>query len=291
MQRFLEQLDRRWIFLMMFLAIAVPVLMQLEFRNQPGQLAKSFFDAIERLPDGSKVLVSFDYDPASEGELQPMATAMLYHIGSKRHKLYVMALWPLGDTMASNSIQRTLLGYFPQYRYGEDYVELGFKAGNEGVIKLAVTDLVQVYPTDARGTPLGAVPMMRGIENLQAMDLVISISAGYPGSKEWAQYFIGAFPREEFVTGTTGVQSVSLYPYIPNQIEGMLGAIKGAADYEALVTERYPGPDGKPPEQLLEGHRRMGPQLTAHLLIVALIIAGNVVYFLQRAQRRREAAR
>jgi hypothetical protein len=61
----------------------------------------------------------------------------------------------------------------------------------------------------------------------------------------------------------------------------MLGAIKGAAEYEALVNAKYGGE-----EKYLEANRRMGPQLVAHLLMIALILAGNWVYFMSRRQNR-----
>ena len=37
--------------------------------------------------------------------------------------------------------------------------------------------------------------------------------------------------------------------------------------------------------QYLEGIRRMGPQLVAHLLMIFLIIAGNVIFFLDRKRK------
>jgi hypothetical protein len=88
------------------------------------------------------------------------------------------------------------------------------------------------------------------------------------------------------VAGCTGVQAPLLYPYIPQQLPGLLGAIKGAAEYEKLVVERYLGDDPDP--KYLEGVRRMGPQLVAHVLMILLIVAGNIIYF---AGRRQGAAR
>lgn len=284
----LERIDRRIVFLMMGLAIAIPVLFPFPFDYKPSVLARSVFDEIESLPDGSKVCFSFDYDPASEGEIAPMTKALLYHCGKKRHKLYFMALWGPGASLCTQSIDEILLKYCrDDYTYGEDYVEFGYATGNEGVIKVAVTDFRQMYRTDVRGTPVDRIPMMQGVQNLQAMDLLISASSGYPGSKEWILYYVGAYPNERVVTGTTGVQSVSLYPYIPNQLRGMLGAIKGAAEYETIVSETYPGPGGTRIPDLTEGQRRMGPQLTAHLLMILLIILGNMLYFHSRRKRRR----
>ena len=69
-----SNLDRRWIFLAMGLAVGVPILLKLRFPEVPGPLAIATFNAIEAVPEGSRVLIAFDYDPASEGELQPVAT-------------------------------------------------------------------------------------------------------------------------------------------------------------------------------------------------------------------------
>ncbi|MHC5004311.1 MAG: hypothetical protein ACYTJ0_14445, partial [Planctomycetota bacterium] len=94
------------------------------------------------------------------------------------------------------------------------------------------------------------------------------------------------FPNDvRLVAGCTGVQAPLLYPYIPEQLPGLLGAIKGAAEYEALVVEKYGG--DKPDPRYLEGLRRMGPQLVAHLLMIALIIAGNIIFFFERRRERR----
>jgi len=289
--RLLQNLDRRWIFLAMGLAVAIPILLQLRFPESVGSKARDTFAAIESLPEGSKVLLSFDYDPASEGELQPMANAFVHHAASRGHKLYFMALWPLGSQKVKETVDAILKPHHPEYVEGRDYVLLGFKAGNEGVIKVATTSLPQAYPTVDGGSQFSEVPMLAGISNLSAMDLVVSVSAGYPGTKEWVQYFVSAFPGERLVCGTTGVQAVNFYPYYPKQIVGMLSAIKGAAEYEVLVNEKYPGGDGQPIPLLLEGQRRMGPQLTAHLLMIVLILLGNLVYFMTRGSDARGGRR
>ena len=42
------------------------------------------------------------------------------------------------------------------------------------------------------------------------------------------------------VAGTTGVGAPALNPYIPNQLRGILGAIKAAAEYEQALIEKFP---------------------------------------------------
>lgn len=128
--------------------------------------------------------------------------------------------------------------------------------------------------------------MMQGIENIQQMKLIIEVSSGYPGTREWVQYGVTPFPdRIRLVAGTTGVQATTLYPYLPRQLAGLLGAIKGAAEYEKLVIDKYGGPHPDP--KYLDALRRMGPQLVAHLLIILLIVVANILFFLDKRQEAR----
>jgi hypothetical protein len=284
----LKNLDRRWIFLMMFLSVSIPIIIigitGQSFPEKPTQLAYSTFDAIDTLKQGDKVMLSFDFDPASEGELGPMATAFTYHCAAKGLKMYFMALWPVGPQMIDNAIENVIKKDFPDLVYGKDYVNLGFKSGGEGVIKVIVTDFLELFSTDAKGTPFKDIPMNKEISSVQDMDLVINISAGSAGTKEWVQYAVTPYPDEiTLVAGCTGVQAPLLYPYIPEQLPGLLGAIKGAAEYEKLVFDKYYRDKGKEvPGRYQEGVRRMGPQLVAHLLMILLIIAGNFIYFVEK---------
>jgi hypothetical protein len=129
--------------------------------------------------------------------------------------------------------------------------------------------------------------MMQNIKSLQDFDLLVNVSAGYAGTKEWVQYAVTAYPDKiKLVAGCTGVQAPLLYPYIPEQLPGLLGAIKGAAEYEALVIEKYGKRDAQgeiiESGKYLEGIRRMGPQLVGHVLMIVLIVLGNYVYFIDR---------
>jgi hypothetical protein len=288
MYEFLKSLDKRWIFLLMFLAVSIPIYVigktGKTFPEVPTVLAYNVFNEIEKLHEGDPVLLAFDFDPASEGELGPMATAFTRHCCEKKLKMYFMALWPVGPQMIDNAINKVIKPDFPDLVYGEDYCNIGFKPGYEGVIKVIVTDLRQLYTTDDGGTAIDAIPMMAGIHSVRDFGLVINVSAGYPGTKEWVQYAVTPFPDQiRLVAGCTGVQAPLLYPYIPEQLPGLLGAIKGAAEYEKLVIDKYGG--DHPDPKYLEALRRMGPQLVAHLLIILLIVIANLIYF---TERRRE---
>lgn len=279
---FVKDFDRRWIFLLMVLSVTIPILFEITFPEKRTALVQAVFDEIEALEPGDKVLMAWDYDPASEGETQPMATAFTYHCAKKGLKLYYLTIFsPVGPQMIDDTVASVLQSDFPHYEYGVDYVNLGYKSGYEGVIKVIASDLKGLYTTDHHGTSVHDIPMMEGIENIQQMDLIINVSAGYAGMKEWILFAVTPYPEScRLVGGTTGVMAPLLYPYIPAQLPGLLAAIKGAAEYEALVMEKYGGED--PPLKYLKGRLRMGPQLIAHCLIIVLVILANVIYFAER---------
>jgi hypothetical protein len=203
--------------------------------------------------------------------------------------MYFLGLWPVGPQMIDDTINKVIRADFPKLEYGKDYLNLGFKPGNEGVIKVIVTDLRELYTTDDKGTNVDQIEMMNGIYSVQDFKLVINISAGYVGTKEWVQYAATPYPETiRLVAGCTGVQAPLLYPYIPEQLLGLLGAIKGAAEYEKLVIDKYDRELGREPDgKYLEGIRRMGPQLVAHVLMILLIIAGNIIFFYEKRKEAR----
>ena len=287
----LLNLDRRWIFAMMLIAVAVPILFQWKFPEKPSGLAQSTFDELDNLPAGAKVYMAFDYDPASAGELSPMATSFTRHAcelaRDRGIKIYFATLWPAGVPMIQGVIDGVIRKDFPELTKYDDWMNLGFKNGEEGVIKVVATDLRQMYTADADGTPLDEIPMMEGIKSIRDFDLIVNVSAGFPGTKEWILYAVTPFAQDiDIIAGCTGVQAPLLYPYIPKQLPGLLGAIKGAAEYEDLVLQAYGRRDDagnlQEPGKYLEAKRRMGPQLIAHVLMILLIVAGNVLYFTAR---------
>lgn len=294
----LLKLDRRYIFVLMTIAVMWPVVQPgwFIFPETPSGIVNNAFDTIESLPDGSRVFMAFDYDPGSQPELDPMAVALTWHCAKKGHKMFFVALWPFGAQKIDWAVGQVIEKDFPNLVYGEDYVILGYQVGAEGLIRRLVQSIQAPFPNCARGNSLSAMPVSRDVQSLADFDLIVSVSAGAPGTKEWIQY--AATPLNLKVVGAcTGVQAPQLYPYYPAQMQGLLGAIKGAAEYEAALADHYEefgrltaakGEDGE--ERLdprySKGRKRMGPQLMAHCLILALIVLGNVIHFLQRRPRR-----
>lgn len=275
-----REVERRVIFLFVGLAVSIPLLFNITFSEKATPIVMNVFNKIDSLPPGSKVLLSYDYGPSMAPEVDPMSNAFIRHCLTKGHKLYIMALWATGQSLAATAIDSIIKTEFPEKRNGVDYINIGYKAGGTGVLNVIITDIRKMYLTDVSGVNLDSVPIFHGIKSLRDMDLLISIGGGYPGVKEWV-LFAGAPGDIPTAGGCAAVSAPLLYPYYPRQMLGLLGGIKGAAEYESELMRRYPRFKASP----TPGIKMMGPQTLAHLIIIAFIVIGNISFFISRRKR------
>jgi len=235
----LNMIDRRIIFLFIAIAVIIPTIFPGGCKEYPTEMSANIYNKIETLPSGSRVLMSLDYDPASAPELQPMTNALLRHLCMKKHKIYLMTLWQTAPSIIRRA-EGLIKTEFPEMKEEIDYVNLGFKGGLQGVINAILTDIYQMYSTDNKGDNLKdpKFEVMKGVNNLGDMDLIISVSTGTPGLKEWIQ-FGGDMVKKPTCGGSTAVATPLLFPYYPQQMFGILGGIKGAAEYEQLLIDGH----------------------------------------------------
>jgi len=279
----LQFIDRRYIFIFIALAVIVPLLLGLRFEEKPSPIVLALYDKIDNMPPGSRILLSFDYGPTLAPEIQPMVDVIMRHAAMKGLKIYIMAVWATGQSLTVSTVRDVLQPEFPNYEYGIDYVNLGYKAGNQGLIRVIVDDMKKMYNTDANGTDIDEIPMMKQIASLKDMNLIVSFGGGFPGIKEWI-LFAGDPGRIPIGGACTAVAAPQLYPYYPNQMVGLLGGIKGAAEYESHVRREYPGEFRK---FSTPGMNMMVAQMVAHIVIMFFIVFGNVMYFLYRSKQRK----
>ncbi len=277
MRRFLERLrrlDRRWIFLAVGLLVVVPLMTGFHIAPvKPSARSRGFYDAIERVRPGATVLLAGDYDPGTIAENYPMHLAAARHLMERNIKIVAVELYPGGPPLADRVLH--LAGEEFHKRESFDYVNLGFKSGNEVVMSQMGSSIPRTFPADRRGVPVTQLPVMKGVENFGQIALLVSISAGYPGTKEWVQQVVSRY-HVPMIAGVTAVSAPEYYPYLQaGQLQGLLGGMAGAAEYEVLVN--HPG----------LATRGMDAQSLAHVFIAFMIILGNVAALPQRRAERR----
>ena len=93
------------------------------------------------------------------------------------------------------------------------------------------------------------------------------------------------------IIGPTAVAAPKYYAYLnAGQLVGMLGGMKGAAEYEKLLAARYP--DMARFYQSTRGFtatKGMDGQTVIHAVIILFILIGNVAYLSRRAAQKKGA--
>ena len=84
--------SRRYIYLILTIVIIIPILRPFKLKPLPMQPVKNLFDYIDKIPKDKALLISVDYTPDTEAELQPMTIALLRHAFSKRIKVGILTL-------------------------------------------------------------------------------------------------------------------------------------------------------------------------------------------------------
>jgi len=259
----IAKIDRRIIFLLIGLAVIIPLIAPLGLPVDITAPVKSVYDRIEAMPEGSIVVVSIDYDPGSEAELYPATLAFLDHCFRKNHKVYMMGLWAPGITLGNIAFQEIAPKYNKEY--GIDYINVGYKPGGAVMLLTLGRNVADVVATDYQGLPIDSFPLGRMVKNSRDMDLVMTFSAGDPGILHWIIYFNARFGTP-IAGATTAISAPRQYPYLSSgQLLGLLGGLKGAAEYETLVGRVDRATAG------------MDSQSIAHVVIVLFIIMGNII--------------
>jgi hypothetical protein len=267
------KIDRRIIFLVIGLCTLLPLLYPVGLPIKISPEVRSVYEYIEALPERSVFLLSLDFDPASKPELHPQAIALLRHAFRKNLRVVAMTLWVSGTGMADQLLKQ-VAGEMRK-ETGKDYVFLGWSPGGPAVIINMGQDLYTAFPSDYGGNPTKGIPVLDGVHSLKDVTYAVSLGAGNPGVEAWYVYGKDKY-KFELGGGCTGVIAPGLYPLLRSgQINGLIGGLRGAAEYESLIGQKGRAVAG------------MDAQSATHLAIIVLVAMCNLFYFSLRQQEGR----
>ena len=247
----LQKLDRRWIYLILAIAIILPLAFPFNSRTYTTRPTESLYRMIDSFapPDGTNpvdhnraFLMAIMHDASTMPELFPMELALLRHAFERDIKVFTIT-WlataaPILD-LAINTVKEefaTREENPKQLISGVHYVNFGYKipALYLPIILGMGEDISNAVEIDAEGRQLSSLAAMTNIRNYNEMNLVVEFTGSSPGGT-WITYARSRFGVNVAV-GVTAVSAADVYPYLQTgQMIGMLGGLKCAAEYEMLV--------------------------------------------------------
>ena len=269
--RWMVSIDRRIIFVLIALGTLLPLLHPFGLPIKVSPEVRGVYDYIESLPEGSVFFLSLDFDPSSKPELEPQAVALLRHAFRKHLRVIGMTHWLPGTGLAESIFARVAKEMGK--RAEKDYVFLGWSPGTGSLVIAMGQDLYKAFPSDNAKNPTLGMPVLEGVRNLRDVNYLISLAAGNPGIEMWYVFGKDKY-RFEMAGGSTGVMAPGLYPFLRSgQINGLIGGLQGAAEYETLIGQKGAAVAG------------MDAQSADHFVIIALVLLCNVFYFVLRGDK------
>jgi len=198
---------------------------------------------INGLPKQAIVLVAFDYEPGTMGEMHAAAAALVDHLMRKEIRLALVSTLPTGPATAEYFIKTTQLEH--EYASGTQYINLGYiPGGAAGLLSFAQTPK-WVFPLSHDHIEPWGTTVLQNIDSISDFALVIVITNDHDTARSWIEQVkprIGTIP---LLTVVSAQVEPMVRPYFGTgdnaQVRGIISGLPGGAAYEVAVGEKNLG--------------------------------------------------
>lgn len=270
----LANVDRRWIFGLMILVIAVALLKPVGLAIIPSDATKAAYNAVANIPNGSIVWLGMEFSSGGITELMPAAQAIIRQGFQKDLKFVCGGMWNMAGDMAEMAFN-AVVPDFPNKKYGVDWVNIGYKPGNEVLLQKLLTSVEDAAQgVDFKGNKLSTLPLMSQFKTLKDAKMCIIFCTGTPGENEYIKHVTGP-NKIPLVESCISVSVPGIMPLVQSgQVAALIAGMKGAAEYEVLIN--HPG----------SASAGMDAQSFSHGLIIIFMILGNIGYYATRNKKK-----
>ncbi len=273
----LEAVDARVIYLILWIAIGIPLLTPLYLPLSISPDTVAYHKAIEALPAGAIVAFGMDVSPAGYGgELGPQARATAYHLFTKPVKIVFLSFWETGAPLIQDVWKNKFVAdAMKDKKYGEDYVNLHWIPGTETGMSSFAEDVWKTVPADYKGTKLADLPMMAKIKSVNDFAMLICIETGTPGGPEYLRQWQARNRNLKMLVGSLGVSVPANIAYVASgQYMSILRGGRGATEYQYILKIVTPTD--------VQGADAM---TMSHVVVLIFLAIGNIGYLAIKAQK------
>jgi len=240
----------------------------------PGSPINTLRSEIIKLPTDAVVVVSFDYSPSTEAEMDPLADVVVRDLLSRQARVVAVSLQPEGAAMA----QRLLARFEGEYPSGQRTLNLGYLPGQSiGVRNLAFLSTATLFQVE--GKSMDDYPAWQDVSGLGDVALVVDVADNPLAVRWWVeQAGPGTQANRPLIAAVSAAVDPTIRPYYnalnprAGQLRGLISGVAGAAAYEKILQQ--PG-------------RAMGSlaaQSVANLSLVVFSLGGTIVGLAHRTR-------
>jgi hypothetical protein len=269
----LGRMDRRFIYVIILIAVSIPLLRPMGLPLSLSSETKLFYDYVNSLGPGAPVVLAFDLQPGALPELYPQMLAILQHLKVRQTRIICVAFMAEGAMIAQNALSDAFGSTSTNPNYGKTFVNLGYIAGAETGIAAFAKNVKGAAPQDYYGKPTAGMEVLSGVDTAKDFSLVIEFAYGTPGIPEMMRQMQSPY-GVKIAAAATALIATQVMPYLKTgQVVGMLTGLRGAAEYENLI--------GKPGSAVAG----MDAQSVSHVVIIIAIFLGNIGYYYEKRRK------
>ena len=274
-----------WVFALLALALAIPIF--LEFSGPTGAANElpgvaAAFNTVDRL-DKPIVLLLWEYDPATAGELDQVVEPVLLHLEDKGYQVLLASTLPTGPATARRMLREV---HNAQGRNGLlTSLDLGFLPGGAAILPLLGQERGAILPSSER-TPSALLDSQ--------LDLVVVASARAEEVQQWLEQ--GQTINQ---TTTIAVTSAAADPYLrpfldSGQLSGIVSGFDGGIAYQQLYNRSGSTSSAADTSTIdavpsVRQFRQQVYQNWGHFAILLLIALGNFSMLSNRSNETKKA--
>lgn len=271
----LKKMDRRWIFLLVFLSCIIPFWFPDMFSQEftVSKETQRVYEIIDGLEEGDAIFIDWAFDPTLQAELLPMTEQTIKQAFDKKLRVFIYYPMITGISLGQNLVEKikSEKGY-EHIESGVDYIHLGY-------LPIGVDMMMFSMYSDFKATFGKEGKIFQGIKTFADIKYMMSFAgSAHPESYILLQRRFGF----KMGSGVTAVVGPDFVPYLQTgQLDGMLFGLKGAAEYENIRIDK-----GAPKKLNNTANAGMASLTLSHLIMFMFIGIGNFIYFYERKMKK-----
>ena len=267
----MADVDKRVLYWLLFLLLVVPYLHPLALPVAVQETTLALYKKIESMGPNDIALFSIAGGVSAWAEIAPSMVAVMTHLVTRQIKVVIWGFFTDQD-LTVDMIKSKVPDLTTKYKYGTDWVYMGYLAGGETAIAQLASDVHAVFKADKYGTPIDQLPLMQRVKSATDFTLALTVDTG-----SYILYYIRHWSTAKGTpVAEIGIAMQTEYlPYYPNAgLMAILIGVRGGAEYEKLIGH------------LGDGTITMDAINVSHLLFIIAIILANVGYVMTRREKK-----
>ena len=221
LMKFLAEYDRRYVYLILFLVVTIPLLRPIGIPISVSPDTRQFYSVLDSVQPGDKVFFTLDTEFSGYSEIQSGILASMRVLVQKNARICIaeghveataipqLILNAVADVMAEND-----------YQYGRDYVILGYVLPNEPAVASLAQDFHGTISQDLAGNSIAGT-FLDEINTYEDWDLITDFTTGLSTTYLQNHFALRGTPM---IVNCIGIMIPSEKPYVDS---GLLKAILG----------------------------------------------------------------